>query len=340
MTELDKIVKVLNKKFGNGYIGLGTQLLDRTLQRRGTGIFSLDLGLGGGIAHRKIMMICGKESSGKTTSMLLTIAKIQSEGGTCALIDIEHNFDPVYAQVLGVKVDELLVAQSKTIEEVSDTIEPLIMSGGLDLIALDSIAAAPSDKELEDSAEQKSMGGKAKSIDLMMKKIVARLNDVSNPVTTSILLLNQIRDNIGGYGSPEYSPGGHQLHHSCDIIVWLRPDSEPVGGKEDPKGLNVKFKVTKNRTYPPFKVGSYHLLFGKGVDNTRSVVEKAVEWGLIKKAGPWFSYKETKTSGLDNFMLAVKPEVLEEIKKEVFNLKDNPPQAEKEEDIDLELICK
>jgi recombination protein RecA len=340
--ELDKVVKALNKKFGDGYIGLGTQLLDRTLQRRSMGIFALDLGLGGGIAHRKIMMLAGKESSGKTTSMLLTIAETQRQGGKCALIDIEHNFDPVYAEVLGVKVDELLVAQSKTIEETSDTIEPLIMSGELDLITLDSIAAAPSDKELEESAEQKSMGGKAKSIDLMMKKIVARLNDVSNPVTTSILLLNQIRDNIGGYGSPEYSPGGHQLHHSSDIIVWLRPDSEPVGGKEEPKGINIKFKVTKNRTYPPFKTGSYHLIFGKGVDNTRSIVEKAVEWGLIKKAGPWFSYKETKTSGLDNFMSAVSKEILEEIKVEVFKLKDSPPKVEKEkdEDTDLELICK
>lgn len=341
MGELEKVTKALNKKFGEGYIGLGSQLLDRNLKRRSTSIFALDLGLGGGLAHRKVMMLAGKEMAGKTTTMLLMIAGIQRQGEKCALIDIEHNFDPVYAETLGVKVDELFVAQSKTIEEASDTIEPLIMTGEFGLIALDSIAAAPSDKELEDSSEQKSMGGKAKSIDTMMKKIVARLNDVSNPVTTSILLLNQIRDNIGGYGPTEYLPGGHQLHHSCDIIVWLRPDSEPVGGKEEPRGLNTKYKVTKNRTYPPWKTGHYHLLFGQGVDNTFSTVEKGIEWGIVKKAGPWFSYKEVKFSGLDKFIAGIDPKMLEEIKKEVINLRDNPPKIQKEdEQEDLEVICK
>lgn len=340
MGELEKTVRALNKKFGDGYISMGSSLLDRNLHRRSTGVFALDMGLGGGIAHRKIAMLAGKESSGKTTTMLLMIADVQRKGERAALIDVEHNFDPVYAQTLGVNVDELLVAQSKTIEEASDTIEPLIMTGEFGLIALDSIAAAPSDTELENSSEKKSMGGKAKSIDTMMKKVVARLNDVSNPVTTSILLLNQIRDNIGGYGAPEYLPGGHQLHHSCDIIVWLRPDSEPVGGKEDPKGINTKYKVTKNRTYPPFKTGNYHLLFGKGVDNLNSIVEKAVEWGIIKKAGAYFSYEETKTCGFDAFMAAVAgTPTLESIKAAVFQLKDNPPKVEKEED-DLEVIFK
>ena len=340
MGELEKTLRALNKRFGDGYIGLGTQLLDRNLLRRSTGVFALDLGLGGGVPHRKIAMLAGKESSGKTTTMLLMIAETQRQGGRCALIDIEHNFDPVYAETLGVRVDELVVAQSKTIEEASDTIEPLIITGEFDLITLDSIAAAPSDSELENSSEKKSMGGKAKSIDTMMKKVVARLNDVSNPVKTSILLLNQIRDNIGGYGAPEYLPGGHQLHHSCDIIIWLRPDSEPVGGKEEPIGINTKYKVTKNRTYPPFKTGNYHLLFGRGVDNIYSIVEKATEWGIIKKAGAYFSYNDFKTCGFDAFLTTISPEVLEEIKVAVFQLKDNPPKAAKEEEDDLTVVFK
>ena len=341
MTELDKAVKSLKKKFGDGYIGFGTQLLDSTLKRRSTGVFSLDLGLGGGLPHRKIMMIAGKESSGKTTTLLLMIAEAQRNGEKCALIDIEHNFDPRYAQVLGVKVGELLVAQSKTIEEASDTLETLIMCGELGLIGFDSIASAPSDKELDSSSEQKSMGGNAKANDLMAKKVLARLNDVSNPVNTSLVWLNQIRDNIGGYGNPLYTPGGHQIHHASDIINWLSPESEPVGGKEDPVGINVRWKNTKNRTYQPFKTGHYHLLFGKGVDNTFSIVEKAIEWGIVKKAGPWFSFEDVKASGLDNFMTLVgKTAHLETIQNKVFEIKDNPPKPKDDEDIDLDLICK
>jgi recombination protein RecA len=287
-------------------------------------------------------MLAGKESSGKTTTLLLMIAETQRQGGKCALIDIEHNFDPRYAQVLGVKVDELLVAQSKSIEEASDTLEPLIMSRELALIGFDSIASAPSDKELDASSEQKSMGGNAKANDLMAKKVLARLNDVSNPVDTSIVWLNQIRDNIGGYGNPLYTPGGHQIHHASDIIVWLSPENEPVGGKENPVGINVRWKNTKNRTYQPFKTGHYHLLFGRGVDNTFSIVEKAIEWGIVKKSGPWMSFEDVKVSGLDNFMstIADTPH-LQTIQNKVFELKDNPPKAEKDEEKeDLELICK
>jgi recombination protein RecA len=341
MGELEKVTKALNKKFGDGYISYGSSLLDRSLIRRSTGVFSLDLGLGGGLPHRKVMMLAGKESSGKTTTMLTMLAHAQRNGEKVALVDVEHNFDPVYAQSLGVDVDKLLVAQSLTIEQISDTVEPLIITGELGIIAIDSIAAAPSDKELESSSEQKSMGGNAKANDLMMKKISARLNDVSNPVTTSIILLNQIRDNVGGWGNPEYTPGGHQVHHLSDIINWLRPDSEPVGGKEDPLGLNVKWKNTKNRTYKPFQTGHYHIMFGTGVDNVFSIVEKAIEWGIVKKAGPWFSYKEVKTSGLNTFMTTIGENELQEIKNEVFRIKDNPPKIVKDnDDVDIELVYK
>jgi recombination protein RecA len=198
------------------------------------------------------------------------------------------------------------------------------MTGDLNLICLDSVAAAMSAKELEASAEQKSMGGKAKAIGLMIGKITARLNDVSNPVKTAVIIINQVRSNISGYGNPLYTPGGMQLHFQTDIIVWLRKESEPVGGKENPIGITVKLRVEKNRTFPPFKTGNYDLLFIAGrVDNAKAVVEKAVAYGIIVRSGAWYEYKDIKAQGLDKCIESiVSKNKLEELTTEVLKLKD------------------
>lgn len=321
MGNLEETLKALNKKFGKSYIGTCSEILDKDYKRRSYGISVLDAATGGGSPERKVTMIAGKESSGKTSTALAAIAATQKVGGKAALIDVEHGFDAIWAAKLGVKVDELLIAQSKTIEEVSDTLEPLVMSNELDLIVVDSVAAAPSMKELEESSEQKSMGGKAKVIGLMMGKLTARLNDVSNPVKTSVILLNQIRDNVGGWGAPEYTPGGKQLHFQSDIIIWLRPDSMPVGGKEEPIGITVKFKVTKNRTAPPFKTGTYDLLFEGRFDERKALIELAIKLGIITKVGYKYTFKEKTVTDINPFVESLTEEEWLIIRKELLEKK-------------------
>lgn len=325
MSKLSETLKALNGKFGKGYIAQWGDLSENfEYVRNSTGNFAIDCAIGGGIPERKIMMAVGRASTGKTTIGITATAEVQKRGGKVAWLDGEHSLDPVWASKFGVKFEDIILAQPNTIEECSDTIEPLIMSGELDLIVVDSIAAFPSSKELEDSSDQKSMGGTAKVIGLMMRKITARLNDNSNPVKTSILLINQLRQNIGGYGPPEYFPGGMQLQYQTDITIWLRKESEPVGGKETPQGITVNFKVEKNRTFPPLRIGHYDLLWEGKIDNTKALMEKAIEQDIIKKAGAWYSYSEKKFSGLDNFIEGTSQQDLDKIKEEVLKQINNP----------------
>ena len=319
MTRLDEAVKALQKKFGKSYIVSGTEILDVNYKRNSLGIFPLDVAIGGGIPERKMIMLAGKEGAGKTATALTAIAACQKAGGKVALLNVEHGFDEKWAIKMGVDYGSLLIAQPATIEEISDTIEPLILTGELDLIVLDSIASASSDKELEESAEKGVRSGNAKANGAMVRKITSRLNDPSSPVKTSIILVNQIREkqNIM-FGNPEYTPGGHSLHHHCDIIVWLRPDSKPLGDKENPTGITINFRCTKNRTAPPFRVGTYDLLFEGRIDNSKSIIEMGIVTGVINKVGYKYTYKDVSVTDIKPFTKALTPEHYEDIKKEIL----------------------
>jgi recombination protein RecA len=323
MGELEKAVTALNKKFGKNYIGKGSEILDTDYVRRSTGIFSLDYAVGGGLPERKIIQIAGRESAGKTTTALLSIAETQKRGGLAVLLDVEHGTDKIWMKKLGVDIEKLIIAQPKSIEEVSDTMEALLMSGEADLIVLDSVASAPSDKELDESSEQKSMGGTAKAIGLMVKKITARLNDINSSNKTIVILLNQIRDNVGGYGAPEYCPGGHQLKHHSDILIWLKPRSDLVGGKEDPRGITVEFMVKKNRTAPPMKTGSYDLLWEGRIDNNKSLVEVGNLEGIITKEGYKYTFGDKTVAGLESFTNSLTDPDYKEIRKRILEKYEN-----------------
>lgn len=303
MSNLDEAIKALQKKYGKSYIGVGSEILDTDYIRNSTGIFSLDNAIGGGIPECKIIMIAGKPGSSKTASTLVTIADFQRKNKKVAILNVEHGWDSLWATKLGVQLDKLLVANPSSIEQVSDTIEPLIMTGDLDLIVLDSIASISSDRELEESAEKGNRSGNAKANGVMARKIVARLNDPLHPVKTSIILINQIREkqNIM-FGNPEYTPGGYSLHHACDIIVWLRPDSKPLGEKECPLGIKVNFRCTKNRTAPPFRTGNYDLLFEGRIDESTSLVELAITQGVIQKEGYKFTFNGKTITDIKPFI--------------------------------------
>jgi len=336
MSAIDDAMKALNKKFGKNYIGVGSEIMDVDYQRLAIGILPLDYAIGGGIPERKIVMVAGKESSGKTSTLLKAIATAQAQGVLCAFIDVEHGFDPIWATKLGVQVDKLLIAQANTIEQVSDTAETLIMSGEVGLIGVDSVAAAPSQKELDDSSDQKSYagGGKPVAIGVMMRKLTSRLNDVKNPVTTRVILLNQIRDNVGGWGAPEYCPGGKALHFQCDIIIWLRPDSKPVGGKDNPKGVTVKFKCTKNRTAPPLKTGTYDLMFKGEFNEVAAMVAIGLQLGIINKKGNTHTFENIIAVGKDKFAIAIRKNGLELLREKILAFEGEPVAIDIDEEED------
>jgi len=324
MGNLEETIKALQKKFGKNYIITGTELLKTDYKRHSLGIFGLDYAIGGGLPEKKILMLAGKEGSGKTSTALITTAAIQKTGGKVAWLIIEYGFDYFWATKLGVQVDKLLIAQPKTIEEISDTVEPLIMTRELDLIVIDSIASASSDKELEESAEDYTRGGIAKIAGVMARKMVARLNDPSNPnIRTSVILLNQIREKMNViYGNPNYTPGGHALHHQSDIIIWLSPESEPLGGKENPIGLNIKFRITKNRTAPPFKTGVYGLLFEGGVEERQYIIELGIILGIIQKEGYKYTFQDKSVTDIRPFIKSLTDEDWNYIKKQILEKKE------------------
>lgn len=303
MSNLEETIKALQKKFGKNYIGMGSELLSTDYVRNSSGIFSLDNAIGGGYPECKIIMVAGKPGAGKTASILTTTADYQKRNKKVAILNVEHGWDAIWATKLGVQLDKLLIANPSSIETVSDTIEPLIMTGELDLIILDSIASISSDRELEESAEKGNRSGNAKVNGVMARKIVARLNDPLRPVKTSVIIINQIREkqNIM-WGNPEYTPGGYALHHACDIIIWLRPDSKPLGEKECPLGIKVNLRCVKNRTAPPFRTGTYDLLFEGKIDESNSLVELGVIQGIIQKEGYKYTFNGKTTTDLKPFL--------------------------------------
>ena len=322
MDALDKAVNLLNKKFGKSYLTYGGAVTYDDFERVSLGNVALNFAIGGGVPEGKVVTIAGKVSAGKTTSALSHIAVTQQKGGKVVYIDTEHALDLLWAQKFGVDPTKLLIAQANTIEEVTDTMEILLLTGEVDLIVFDSVAATPSKKELSDSAEQKSMGGIAKEVGLMMRKITQRLHDPTHPIKTRVLIINQLRDNVGCWGAPEYMPGGRQLVYQSDIVIWLRVGGQSswIGGKDAPIGIKVDFRVSKNRTAPPLKIGSYELLFEGKINNKKALIEEAIKQGVVGKTGAWYFYKDEKSkiNGLDEFTNGLTKEDLEMIGKETL----------------------
>lgn len=325
MGRLEETVKALQKKFGKSYISVASEVLDTDYQRNSMGLFALDYICGGGLPERKIMMLAGQESAGKTSTMLAIIAHYQKMGKKCALLNKEFGFDAVWANKLGVQLDKLVMARPQTIEEASDTIEPLIMSGEFDLIALDSIAGLSSDKELEESAEVGGRSGNAKANGAMVRKITSRLNDCAVKITTSVILINQIREKQNVlFGNPLYCPGGHALHHACDVIVWLRQNtaSKAVGGKENAIGIGVNAYCSKNRTAPPFKTSIYNVMFDGYLDERENLVELGIVRGVILKEGYKYTFNNKTITDIKPFLKSLTNEDWTEIKKQVLEKKD------------------
>lgn len=256
-----------------------------------TGSLGLDIALGvGGLPRGRIVEIYGPESSGKTTLTLQVIAEAQKAGGTCAFIDAEHALDPIYAEALGVDVDNLLVSQPDTGEQALEICDMVVRSGALDVVVIDSVAALTPRAEIEGEMGDSHMGLQARLMSQALRKMTGNIK-ASN---TLVIFINQIRMKIGVmFGSPETTTGGNALKFYSSVRLDIRRIGSIKEGDEI-IGNETRVKVVKNKVAPPFRQAEFEIRYGKGIYRTAEIIDLGVQQGLIEKSGAWYSCKGEK----------------------------------------------
>jgi recombination protein RecA len=314
----------LDKTYGKGTVmKMGDKAIEE-VETISSGSLGLDLALGvNGYPKGRIIEIYGPESSGKTTLTLHAIAEAQKAGGIAAFIDAEHAFDRNYAEKLGVDIENLIISQPDNGEQALEIAENLIRSGAIDIVVIDSVAALTPKSEIEGEMGDSKMGLHAR----LMSQALRKLTGTISKTNCTVFFINQLREKIGVmFGNPETTTGGNALKFYASIRLDIRRSSQIKDG-ENVIGNRTKVKVVKNKVAPPFKVAEFDIMYGEGVSKTGEILDLAVEFEIVKKAGSWFSYGETKLGqGRDAVKSLIKdnPELAEELEQKIkAQIKEN-----------------
>jgi recombination protein RecA len=307
----------LDKTYGKGTVmKMGDKAVEE-VETISSGSLGLDLALGvNGYPKGRIIEIYGPESSGKTTLTLHAIAEAQKAGGIAAFIDAEHAFDRNYAEKLGVDIENLIISQPDNGEQALEIAENLIRSGAIDIVVIDSVAALTPKSEIEGEMGDSKMGLHAR----LMSQALRKLTGTISKTHCTVFFINQLREKIGVmFGNPETTTGGNALKFYASVRLDIRRSSQIKDG-ENVVGNRTKVKVVKNKVAPPFKTAEFDIMYGEGISKTGEILDLAVEFEVIKKAGSWFSYGETKLGqGRDAVKALIKdnPELADELELKI-----------------------
>ncbi|ASB89542.1 recombinase RecA [Bacillus sonorensis] len=336
---LDMALKQIEKQFGKGSImKLGEQTETR-ISTVPSGSLALDAALGvGGYPRGRIIEVYGPESSGKTTVALHAIAEVQQQGGQAAFIDAEHALDPVYAQKLGVNIDELLLSQPDTGEQALEIAEALVRSGAVDIVVIDSVAALVPKAEIEGDMGDSHVGLQAR----LMSQALRKLSGAINKSKTIAIFINQIREKVGVmFGNPETTPGGRALKFYSSVRLEVRR-AEQLKQGNDVMGNKTKIKVVKNKVAPPFRTAEVDIMYGEGISKEGEIIDLGTELDIVQKSGAWYSYQDERLGqGRENAKQFLKENkdvllMIQEQIREHYGLDDAGSQAPKGDDEEIQ----
>lgn len=315
---LQLVLDKMDKTYGKGTVmRMGDSAVDESIGVIPSGSLGLDIALGvGGYPRGRVIEIYGPESSGKTTLTLHAIAEAQKAGGIAAFIDAEHAFDRLYAEKLGVDVENLIISQPDNGEQALEITDNLIRSGAIDIIVIDSVAALTPKAEIEGEMGDSKMGLQARLMSQALRKLTATISKTK----CTAIFINQLREKIGVmFGNPETTTGGNALKFYASVRLDIRRVSQIKTGDEA-TGNHVRVKVVKNKVAPPFRQAEFDIMFGEGISKVGEILDVGVEKGIVQKSGSWYSYNDNKLGqGRDAVkdLLKDNPELSEELEEAI-----------------------